>query len=255
LADLSVEFSSMVANNWDGTTIFAKNAEVERYNSAALHQVPGQKFVVEATRWGRQRTEWIWNRVRATGIPDRMSLKIGALVMILSNDTPAFNYVNGDLGHIEEYLDGLASGCARVLIRLKRTGDVVAIPRITRKNMHLDPPERGMRAPRDEKQAWELEAKARLTGRPFYSWREGKWVLGETTYFPLRLGYATTVHKSQGLTLDQVQIDCRDDFFGEPNMAYVALSRCRRPDGLRVVGTPELLARRIRVAPEVMRWL
>jgi hypothetical protein len=159
------------------------------------------------------------------------------------------------LGHIEEYRPNGILGAGTIFVRLKRTGKVVAITRITRRNTQPEAPVNGMKPPVDERHAFEMELRARQTGKAFYSWSEGKWVVGEITYFPLRLGYATTVHKSQGLTLDHVQIDCRDDFFGAPNMAYVALSRCRRPEGLRIVGTPELLAKRIRVAPEVMRWL
>lgn len=62
-------------------------------------------------------------------------------------------------------------------------------------------------------------------------------------------------HNSQGLTLDTCQIDCRDQFFGQPSMAYVSLSRCRTPEGLQIVGTPEKLAERIVLDPKVRRWL
>jgi len=98
LARLDVEFTSAVDNHWDGTTIFAKNADVSRYDFAALRKVHGPSFAVEASRWGRQRSEWVWDRVRGTGIPDELSLKTGALVMILSNDTSNFAYTSGDLG-------------------------------------------------------------------------------------------------------------------------------------------------------------
>lgn len=62
-------------------------------------------------------------------------------------------------------------------------------------------------------------------------------------------------HNSQGLSMDNVQIDCRDRFFGSPNMAYVALSRARTPQGLRIVGGDMILARQIKAAPEVQEWL
>jgi ATP-dependent exoDNAse (exonuclease V) alpha subunit len=91
-------------------------------------------------------------------------------------------------------------------------------------------------------------------GLPFYSWKRDRWVIGGVTYFPMRLGYASTVHKTQGLTLDRVQIDIRGGFFSQPNMAYVALSRVRTPEGMRIVGSPDLLAKKIRSDPAVVGW-
>jgi ATP-dependent exoDNAse (exonuclease V) alpha subunit len=82
-----------------------------------------------------------------------------------------------------------------------------------------------------------------------------KWVHGALYYTPLRPAWATTVHKSQGLTLDRVQLDCRAWFFGKPAMAYVALSRCKTPEGLVVVGSPEMLAKKVKVDPRVVEWL
>jgi ATP-dependent exoDNAse (exonuclease V) alpha subunit len=67
--------------------------------------------------------------------------------------------------------------------------------------------------------------------------------------------YASTVHKSQGLSLDAVQINLTNAFFGSPAMAYVALSRCRTAEGLRIIGDKATLARRIKTDPKVLRFL
>jgi len=52
-------------------------------------------------------------------------------------------------------------------------------------------------------------------------------------YYPLMLNYAMTIHRSQGLTLNNVALDLRA--LQNPNMAYVAVSRCRSPDQLYVI--------------------
>lgn len=51
--------------------------------------------------------------------------------------------------------------------------------------------------------------------------------------FPLTLGYAVSIHKSQGLTLDSVLIDLGDGAFAS-GMTYTALSRCRSLHGIKL---------------------
>lgn len=53
---------------------------------------------------------------------------------------------------------------------------------------------------------------------------------GSCTQFPLTLGWAITIHKSQGLTFDSVVIHCPYAF--APGMLYVALSRCTSMEGI-----------------------
>jgi len=75
--------------------------------------------------------------------------------------------------------------------------------------------------------------------------------IGSFTQFPLRLAWAVTVHKSQGLTFDKVVIDFSGGAFAGGQL-YVALSRCRSLDGI-VLKTP-ITSRDIIVSPQVQQF-
>lgn len=57
--------------------------------------------------------------------------------------------------------------------------------------------------------------------------------IGSFTQFPLKLGYAFSIHKSQGLTFDGINIDLGQQTFSNGQL-YVALSRCRTLEGINM---------------------
>lgn len=74
-------------------------------------------------------------------------------------------------------------------------------------------------------------------------------IVASAINFPLTLAYATTIHKAQGATLDQLWTDLRG--LWEPGHAYVAISRLREGTGLRLLSWSD---RSFIVDPEVIQF-
>jgi ATP-dependent DNA helicase PIF1 len=254
LASLGVEFSQTLNNKFKGTTIIAKNDEVDAFNSCRLVDIPAKAFGLKSEYWGEEASEW------RKHIPDVLRLKVGAFVMILNNDSPAFTYANGDCGTIESLDDN-----GTVWVTLDRNGQTVGINPIVRncqcsektaKEKDLDSEELTHVFCSPKGCGHEDSCfKDAPWGTPSFNCNSGTYNVGGVRFYPLRLAWATTCHKSQGLSLDRVQIDCRNQFFGSPGIGYVALSRARTSQGLRIVGTQERFAERIKINPGVRRFV
>lgn len=131
-----------------------------------------------------------------------LSLKEGAQVMFIRNDAdPAKRYFNGKLATVVRI--------EPELIRVRFSGSET--------EMDL------------EKEKWS-------NIRYVYN-KETDHVeeeeLGSFTQYPVRLAWAVTIHKSQGLTFDKVVIDAGSSFAA--GQVYVALSRCRTMDGISLL--------------------
>ncbi len=74
---------------------------------------------------------------------------------------------------------------------------------------------------------------------------DGKEIIASVRQVPLRLAWAITVHKSQGMSLDAAEMDLRKTF--EFGMGYVALSRVRSLAGIHLAGFNEMA---LRIKPE-----
>ncbi len=135
---------------------------------------------------------------------ETLTLKVGTQVMFVKNDpSPAHQYYNGRIGHVT-YVDPKK-------IMVLCPGDMQAID--------------------VEPLTWE---NTRYTLNPETREIETD-VQGTFKQYPLRLAWAITIHKSQGLTFDHAVIDATYSF--APGQVYVALSRCRTLEGM-VLSSP-----------------
>jgi len=245
-------FSSSMADDFVGSTIFAKNDAVDRHNLLMLDKLAGAPMVYHTTRSGKQRGDW-------KQIPDELRLKEDALVMILANrrvyeddddERGALAYANGDLGTlVGDWNAHLATSRPLQygwLVRLHRNGQLVNVRPVKREN--TIPLEVGRRKAMKT-------AGADLTQCITEQGKGKQEVVGTVVYMPLRAAYGCTVHKTQGLTLDSVQVNLRDPFFRQPGMLFVALSRCRTAEGLRIVGDQHGFIERCKIEPRVQPHL
>jgi ATP-dependent DNA helicase PIF1 len=122
----------------------------------------------------------------------RVALKVGAQVMLLKNIDQMGGLVNGSLGTVTA-ISGARFGVPTPTVAF--TNGVVRDIGI---------------------QQWEM--------------KRNKYVLATREQIPLRLSYAITVHKSQGMSLDKVICHLQNCF--ADGQAYVALSRARTLEGL-----------------------
>lgn len=138
-----------------------------------------------------------------------LELKVGAQVMFIRNDiTGEKKYFNGKLGEISALDDN----------------EIKVV---------LDGSEREITVKREvwEQKKYFLDTEKNIKEE----------VLGSFEQFPIKLAWAVTIHKSQGLTFDNVIIDAGKSFTA--GQVYVALSRCRTLEGIVLKSkiTPEVI--------------
>jgi ATP-dependent exoDNAse (exonuclease V) alpha subunit len=99
----------------------------------------------------------------------------------------------------------------------------------------------------DDMPVVKLQNNTTVTVEP-HSWKleEDGRVTAEVSQLPLRLAWAITIHKSQGMSLDAALVDLSKSF--TPGMGYVALSRLRSLDGLYLAG---INAMALRLHPDI----
>lgn len=187
------------------------NWRSRKYNEQRLDELSGSEFEYKA---------YIEDFFPKEEYPTNyvLRLKRGARVMFIKNDNENKLYVNGTLGTV------ISLGDRGIIVRTDE-GNEIGV----------------------ERQTWD-----------FYRYHINKKtkeieaiLCGSFKQYPLKLAWAVTIHKSQGLTFDKVIIDAGKAFtYGQ---VYVALSRCRKFHGIVLVSP--ITSKIIKTDPIVTKYM
>jgi len=175
-------------------TLTTHNHRADAINKKELDALPGKPQVL-AAKVSNDFPEHLYPAESA------LALKVGAQVMFIRNDSgEERRYYNGKIGYVK-HIDSTGD---RLIVEFTDGSEPVEVKREEWENIRY----------RYDKAQDRIEEE----------------VLGTFAQFPLRLAWAITIHKSQGLTFDRAVIDAGSSFAA--GQVYVALSRLRTLDGL-----------------------
>ena len=173
-------------------TLTTHNAKADALNSDALAEIKGKQYMF-LPEIVDDFPEKIYP------VEEKLLLKVGAQVMFVKNDLSyEKRFFNGKMGVVKALSDN------EIIVHFPEENTSIEVERYEWQNIKY----------KVNEHTKEIEEE----------------LLGTFTHYPIKLAWAITVHKSQGLTFDKAVLDVSNVF--APGQAYVALSRLRSLNGL-----------------------
>lgn len=168
------------------------NAKADTINSDALRELSGKQYTYQP-----EIVDDFPEKIYP--VDPNLQLKVGAQIMFIKNDLSfEKQFFNGKMGIIKSLSDN------EILVHFPEENKTIEVERYEWQNIRY----------KLNENTKEIEEE----------------LLGTFTHYPIKLAWAITVHKSQGLTFDRAVLDVSRVF--APGQAYVALSRLRSLNGL-----------------------
>lgn len=175
-------------------SLYSTKGEANNQNDKILNKAPGELKVFKAEINILNQSQKNYDIDKSLQINEELHLKKGCLVMMVKNDINKC-WVNGDFGIVEDFCNDI--------IKVAINGNIYDVYKET---FSVDEPD--------------VNEEGKIIYKPIF----------EVTQYPMVLGYAFTIHKSQGKTFSKVRCKITNTF--ATGQAYVALSRCKDLNGL-----------------------
>lgn len=222
--------------------LFGKNSSAFEKNQECMQKLPEKFRKIE--------TEFSGEFTVEDGIVEKdLWLKKGCRLLITANDIEEMKYCNGSMGTLKHI------GYDTLIVRLDDTEEDVEIPKKVYEKKDYKP---------ETVYSFEKKPVLDANGSPILDangnpkTKEEKVekqvsklvTIGTATQFPVKVGYAITVHKSQGMTFDKVNY--KPEVFAEGQF-YVAMSRCKDIHNLYCEGS--VTPRMVKTANEFLKFI
>lgn len=195
-------FKQFLSSDYHGIVLAPHNSTVNKYNIEGLKQLPGQEMIFRAEVSGKAKCEDF-------NMESIISVKHGAKIMYLVNSKEDNHLINGTLGtFVHRYVPATSKEDGKDLYFINVNGVEYPLEYVTHSKKQYV-----LNESKDELELQEI---------------------GSITQVPIRLAYALSIHKSQGMTFDEVTIDLSAPCFVSGQL-YTALSRVRTPAGLKII--------------------